>query len=63
MKATELRKKDRKELERQVTELRHKMDDLRFQLAAKSLKNVKELHETKRDIARILTIIKESEKN
>ena len=61
MKAIELRKKDRKELEKMVQELRHKLSDLRFQLATKSLKNVKEMYQARRDIARILTVLTEQQ--
>jgi len=59
MKAQELRKKDKKELEKTVQELRKKLSDLRFKFSSGKLKNVKEINNFKKEIARILTIIKE----
>jgi large subunit ribosomal protein L29 len=60
MKAQDLRKKDRKELEKQVHELRKKLSDLRFKFSSNKLKNVKEISNSKKDLARILTILKET---
>jgi large subunit ribosomal protein L29 len=59
MKAADLRKKDKKELGKNVQELRKKLSDLRFQFSSGKLKNVKEINNTKKELARILTIIKE----
>ncbi len=59
MKTEELRKKEKKELERVVQELRKKLSDLRFKFSSGKLKNVKEINCSKKEIARILTIIKE----
>ena len=59
MKAAELRKKDRKELERQVIDLRKKLSDLRFKLSSNKLKDVKGMGNIKKEIARILTVLKE----
>ena len=59
MKTAELRKKDRKELEKIVQELTKKLSDLRFKFSSGKLKNVKEINSSKKDIARILTILKE----
>ena len=60
MKATELRKKDKKELEKIVQELRKKLSDLRFKFSSNKLKNVKEINNSKKEVARILTILKET---
>jgi len=60
MKAKELRKKDIKELEKAVQELRKKLSDLRFKISSGKLKDVKEVSHSKKEIARILTLIKES---
>jgi ribosomal protein L29 len=60
MKAVELRKKDKKELEKMVQELRKKLSDLRFKFSSNKLKNVKEINGSKKEIARILTILKET---
>ena len=59
MKTVELRKKDSKELQKSVMDLTKKLSDLRFKFSANQLKNVKGIHNTKKEIARILTIIKE----
>jgi len=61
MKTEELRKKDPKELAKSVTDLQKKLSESRFRFSSNQLKNVKEIHATKKEIARILTIIKESE--
>ena len=60
MKVLELRKKDIKELEKTVLELRKKLSDLRFKFASGKLKNVMEIANSKKEVARILTIIKET---
>ena len=60
MKTIELRKKDAKELAKTVQELRKKLSDLRFKFSSGKLKNVKEINSSKKEIARILTIIKEN---
>ncbi len=61
MKVVELRKKDKKDLERNVQELTKKLSDLRFKFSSGKLKNVKEISNLKIQKARILTIIKEKE--
>ena len=58
MKAAELRKKDKKDLEKNVLDLRKKLSDLRFKFSSGKLKNVKEMRNSKKEIARILTILK-----
>jgi large subunit ribosomal protein L29 len=60
MKPSELRKKDKKELVKTVQELTKKLSDFRFKFSSGKLKNVKEIKNSKREIARILTIIKET---
>jgi len=59
MKAIELRKRDNKELEKMVQELVKKLSDLRFKFSSGKLKNVKEINNSKKEMARILTIINE----
>ncbi|HCC60180.1 MAG: 50S ribosomal protein L29 [Candidatus Staskawiczbacteria bacterium RIFOXYC1_FULL_37_43] len=59
MKAEELRKKDKKELEKTVSDLRKRLGDLRFKFSSNKLKNVKEISNTKKEVARILTILSE----
>ena len=60
MKTSELRKKDKKELEKTVHELQKKLSDIRFKFSSGKLKNVKEINNSKKEIARILTILKET---
>ena len=60
MKALELRKRDKKELDKDIHELTKKLSDLRFRFSSGKLKNVKEINHSKKEIARILTIIKEA---
>jgi len=59
MKVQELRKRDKNELVKSIADLRKKLSDLRFKFSSNQLKNVKEVSNTKKDIARMLTIIKE----
>ena len=59
MKTEELRKKNTKELNKMVEDLRKKLSDVRFRLSSNKLKNIQEVGNMKKEIARILTIIKE----
>ena len=59
MKIQELRKKEISELKKSVQEDIKKLSDLRFKFAANQLKNVREIHNTKKEISRVLTIINE----
>ena len=59
MKLNELRKKDKKELEATVRDLKKKLNDIRFKRSSNQLKNVNEIGNTKKEIARILTVIRE----
>ena len=61
MKAEELRKLTNEELQEKLKELKKKLMNLRFQNAIGSLGRNSEIRETKRDIARILTILRERE--
>jgi large subunit ribosomal protein L29 len=63
MKAKELREKKIEELEKILKEKREKLKNLKLDLALGKLKNVREIRQTKRDIARILTILKSKIKN
>lgn len=58
----DLRKKDSKELTKNIQELKKRLSDIRFKFSANQVKNVKEISNTKKEIARMLTIIKESTK-
>lgn len=62
MKTAELRKRDKKELEKMAGDLRKKLSDLRFKFSSNKLKNVKEIKNSKKEIARILTLLNETAK-
>lgn len=61
MKVAELRKKDKKELERDLNHLKENLGSLRLKLAANKLKNVREIRNIKKNIARILTVNNEKQ--
>jgi len=63
MKITELREKNDKELDRMLAELRDKVRDLRFRIAARRLTDVREVRETRKAIARILTVRRSRREN
>lgn len=58
MKISELRQISKAELKKLLEENREKLRQLRFDLAAGKVKNVREIHRIKKDIARILTLFK-----
>jgi len=57
----ELREKSQGELEKILDEKQKAVRKSRFDIAAKQVKNNRELRKAKRDIARILTLINTSE--
>lgn len=59
MKAAELRKMSSDELNAKLKELKEELFNLRFQLAINQLDNPNKITETKRDIARVLTVLQE----
>ena len=61
MKALELRKKSADELGALLRDKRLRREELQVLLRQKKVKNVKELRLVGRDIARILTILKEGQ--
>ena len=60
MKIQEIRKKTIVELEKDVQDLRKKLNDMMFKASSNQVKNVKEIGNIKKQIARSLTIINES---
>ena len=58
MKIEELRQKSESELKNLLAEKRERLRVLRFDLASGKVKNVREIRQIKKDIARILTILK-----
>ncbi len=57
MKIDKLRKKSKKELQSELQEQRNELRKLRFSLAVRKLKDGSQIKKTKKDIARILTVI------
>ena len=58
MKAIELKKKTNKDLNKLLLKNKERLRSLRFDLASGRVKNVREIRNLKKDIARILTLIK-----
>lgn len=61
MKAHELQSMNMEELQEQVRELRTEIFNLRFRKAAGQLDNPLKIRESKRNLARVLTTIREKE--
>ena len=57
MKISELHQKTKTELQKLLQDNRERFRQLRFDLAAGKVKNVREIRKIKKDIARILTIL------
>ena len=62
MKATELREKNTDELNGELIELRRAQFSLRMQAATQQLNNPDQIKKTRRDIARIKTVLAEKAK-
>lgn len=58
MKIAELRQKTKEELQKLMVDRQEKSRQLRFDLKAGKLKNVREVRAIRKDIARILTLLK-----
>lgn len=52
-----IREKNREELKKNIIELRNKLTKMRFDIAAKQVKNHREFRKLKKDIAKILTVL------
>ena len=63
MKARELREFSIPELKEKLSQLREELFNLRFQKTIHRLENPMRIRQVKRDIARILTILREKELN
>jgi len=57
MKSKELISKNKDELMRLMEEKKKRIEEVRFKTVSGGIKNVKELREDKKDIARILTVL------
>jgi len=60
MKIKELREKNIEELSKLLSEKKDHLRKLRFDVASKQIKNVREIRNTRKDVAKILTLINES---
>ena len=63
MKAQEIRQKKEDELIKLLNEKYEQLRDFRFQASVRKLKNSQQIKETRKDIARILTILLEKSTN
>ena len=59
MKAEEIRALSSEEMQRKLIELKHELFNLRFQHEIGQLENPSKMKQTKRDIARIKTVLNE----
>ncbi len=59
MKAKEIREMSSEELGKKLGELKNELFNLRFQLAINQLDNPHRITEVKRDIARVMTVLRE----
>jgi large subunit ribosomal protein L29 len=63
MKASEIRDLNMEEMHRKLTDLKEELFNLRFQHETGQLENPQKMKQAKRDIARVKTVIKQSELN
>lgn len=61
MKISDIVSKKEDALKNDLLELRKKLEEARFQISTREEKNLKKIHSIKRDIARIMTILRERE--
>lgn len=61
MKAKEIREMNETELNKQLTDLKSELFNLRFQLATGQLENPLRIRSVRKDIARIKTVMREQE--
>lgn len=61
MKTSELRELDYQELAERLAEAKAELFNLRFQLATNQLENTAQLRVTRREIARLATLVREQE--
>ncbi|MGD1968549.1 MAG: 50S ribosomal protein L29 [Desulfobacterales bacterium] len=61
MKTTEVREMNLEEMQRKVNDLKEELFNLRFQHEIGQLENPNKMKQTKKDIARVKTIIREVE--
>lgn len=57
MEFKDLKKKEKKELHKILAETRDRIRELRFKDANKQLKNIREIRESKKTVAKIMTLL------
>ena len=62
MKAAEARELDVEELQRRIAETRRELFNLRFQHATGQLENTGQLKEVRRNVARLLTVLNQKQR-
>ena len=62
MKYADLQKKTEEDMMKMLAEYRTRLQELGFKIAANQVKNVREVRQIKKDIARILTHLKATNK-
>jgi len=60
MKAKEIREKNKGEMQNLLLEKKEKIRKIRFDISSKQVKNHREIRKEKRDVARLLTILNET---
>ena len=63
MKVKELREMTGEQLNAKLADLKKELFNLRFQLAINQLDNPHKITDVKHDIARVMTVLRENEKN
>ncbi|MEK7072753.1 MAG: 50S ribosomal protein L29 [Patescibacteria group bacterium] len=58
----EIRNKPLPELNHLLSDLRKKLDDLKFKVFQNQLKNIREVRVIKKDIAKVMTVLGENKK-
>lgn len=61
MELTEMRKKDQAQLQRHAEKTRTRLEQISRERYVKELKNIREIRQLKKELARTLTVIKEKE--
>ena len=61
MKVNELRKLTSEDLTKKITETKKELLDLRFKQSTRSLEKPSKIHELRKDVARMKTILRERE--
>ena len=62
MKATEIRDMTADEMRRKVSDLKQELFNLQFQLEVGQLENKARIRQTKQDIARLMTVLRQTQK-